>query len=188
MFSNSKIAAYLSDANGPAGDPSLTLRQVRHFATRGLLSGGRQIDGRGAKAFPAPQVYAARVLETAAVELGAELGALEAIAAAFLGPVNISETPPSMLDVRTRDALGAAIRGVEAGEAWFVLVRRSVDLESGAHTWRAVITTDPTPFHAPEVEQGLALSSGRVVRAASIVSLKAAFAGLPSLAGLEAAE
>lgn len=98
--------------------------QVRNAVRRGMLKSGRQVDKRGTQAFPAIEIYRARILNALA-DLSMDISAIsEPLQAAF------DDTQPIQLPARC-DVGGAfiwrgfadVVRGPAAGEQWHLIFK-----------------------------------------------------------------
>lgn len=127
-------------------DPSLTLRQVRHMAARGLLSEPRTSDGRGTQSFPVSAVFEAELLLHLADFGVVEGAALREVVSALHQTPNFDLRPDHKPE-RCR-TVGPALREVftgtqEHGERWVLTLAKRIPephfQSLGLKDWRASV-------------------------------------------------
>ncbi len=170
-------------------DPTLTLRQVRNMATRGLLTQGRTIDRRGTQGFPIEALYEARIFSEVS-DLITEGEPLREISRALNSPPDELQTlfgrhMPDRLRVEEsganlRSALTEAIEGASLGERWILALRRR---HLNAHSlwikeWAAVVL--PLAAHLEDLKGDDTAFLGPQFLTVTL-DLSALFQGLPPL-------
>lgn len=121
-FTATEIADLINRADGlTLADNATTHRRVRNFAVKGLLSDGQAVDARGTLAFPAIELYRARVL-CALSDLAMDVRALREVVDAAGRDFDLRSEPALSLrseaGIQSRGGLRDSIYGVACGEPW----------------------------------------------------------------------
>lgn len=175
----------LADGLNPSEESAL-LNRIRYLAKSELLHNSHKVDKRGTLAFPPLEVYRAAIFSELA-GLAMDVRALEPITLAAERRLPLGgEVPPSVrVDSRWRSAGGLrdSIRGVAAGEQWWLTIEyrhRGYSSEVGLvaeFVWEGA--HDPSVTCTADRILGM-----KPVRTSATINLSALFGGIIPIVGV----
>lgn len=186
-YTATEIAETLCASQGlELGDQSQLYFRIKYIAKREMLSAARTIDKRGTFAFAPLEVYRAAMLNELvglAIDVRVLKVVLEAATSTF--PIPGAPVAPSLMATGARTSHGGlrdAIRGIAAGEDWFLKIWRVNPSNVAGETVRAAIVCGDLPVK--DIEGFDKDSGGSPSRAHVSVDLTAIFAPLIGLVGV----